>query len=215
MTWSVPEQSRTSCQVPVRFTGRSATGMSSIKQAEQPLVEPVREVEFLEAPARSEPARETRNSTASQREAASLSARSHRSPAAMPRSGSTSRKTSSQPSRFNQSRSATASALFSLEWLRKMRDTTTAPKDSAPGKRKDAGGDCHDAARPAIGHSELIACDGVTSSFSVAQRSRCHSPPGAATVRRIAVLMPIRDTDPMPVCGGVRGNGDAGYRVSR
>ena len=67
---------------------------------------------------------ETRNSTASQRSAASLSERSQRAPAAMPRCGSRSRKISSfQPLLASQSRKATASALFSLEWLRKIRDT--------------------------------------------------------------------------------------------
>ena len=55
MTWSVPEQSRTSCQVLVRFAGSSATGMSSIRRPKSSLVELMREVELLEAPARSEP----------------------------------------------------------------------------------------------------------------------------------------------------------------
>jgi hypothetical protein len=51
-----------------------------------------------------------------------LSARSQRSPAAIPRCGSRSRKTSSKPCAASQSASALASALFLLEWLRKMRD---------------------------------------------------------------------------------------------
>jgi hypothetical protein len=35
--------------------------------------------------------------------------------------------------------------LFALEWLKKMRDTSTAPMELRPqGKRKDAGGDCHE-----------------------------------------------------------------------
>jgi hypothetical protein len=68
-------------------------------------------------------ARETRNSTAWQREAASFSARSQRSPALMPRSGSRSRKTSSQPSAASQSRIATASVSFALEWLMNRRAT--------------------------------------------------------------------------------------------
>src|ERR1700722_9142389 len=66
--------------------------------------------------------REIRNSTASQRDAASLRARSQRSPATMPRPGSRSRKTSFQPSPASQSRIATASALLSLEWLKNKRD---------------------------------------------------------------------------------------------
>jgi len=42
--------------------------------------------------------------------------------------------------------------LFALEWLKKMRDTTTAPKDLRPqAQRKDAGRDCHAAQRPAFG----------------------------------------------------------------
>ena len=52
-----------------------------------------------------------RNSTASHRRAASLSARSQRSPAAMPRSGSRSRDRSFQPSPTSQSRSAMAGAI--------------------------------------------------------------------------------------------------------
>jgi hypothetical protein len=68
-----------------------------------------------------------RNSTASQRRAASLRARSHRSPAAIPRSGSRSRKRSFQPSTTSQSRSAIAWALSMLEWLMKMRAKTRPP----------------------------------------------------------------------------------------
>jgi hypothetical protein len=92
---------------------------------------------------------DTRNSTDSQRFAASFSARSHRSPAAMPRIGSRSRKISSfQPSRPSQSYKATAWALFWLEWLRKMRDMKLPRRSYRPrAKRKDAAGDCHDAAR--------------------------------------------------------------------
>ena len=55
-----------------------------------------------------------------------MSARSQRSPAATPRCGSRSRsrsrKRSSNPCTASQSASALASALFLLEWLRKMRD---------------------------------------------------------------------------------------------
>ena len=54
-------------------------------------------------------------STASQRRAASLRARSQRSPAAKPRSGSRSRNRSFQPSATSQSRSAMACALSVLE----------------------------------------------------------------------------------------------------
>ena len=64
---------------------------------------------------------EMRNSTASQRSAARRSASCQRSPAASPRSGSMSRKTSSQPLLASQRPSATASSSFALEWLRNMR----------------------------------------------------------------------------------------------
>ena len=53
-----------------------------------------------------------------------------------------------QPLSASQSRRATASALLVLEWLKKMRDTITAPKELSPrGKRIDAGGSCHYAVR--------------------------------------------------------------------
>ena len=64
---------------------------------------------------------------ASQRRAASLSARSHRSPAAIPRSGSRSRNSSDHPSATSQSRIAMASALLAEECEMKIRDTGNAP----------------------------------------------------------------------------------------
>src|SRR5262249_49650412 len=68
---------------------------------------------------------DTRNKTASQRVAASSSARTQGWPATMPRSGSKSRKMSSsllQPSRISQACSASAQSSLRLEWLMKSRD---------------------------------------------------------------------------------------------
>lgn len=68
---------------------------------------------------------ETTNTTASQRSAARRRASCHRSPAAKPRWGSTSRNTSSQPFSVSQCLRATASSSSVLEWLRKMRDMSS------------------------------------------------------------------------------------------
>jgi hypothetical protein len=65
---------------------------------------------------------ETSATTTLQRQAAFCSASFQRCPAAMPRSGSRSRKTSSQPFLASQSRTSTALSLFQLEWLMKRRD---------------------------------------------------------------------------------------------
>jgi hypothetical protein len=80
-----------------------------------------------------------RDMTASHRSAASLRACSKSSPSLMPRSGSRSRKTSSQPSASSQSRSARASALFALEWLKKMRDTANVPPAGNPSRVEPSG----------------------------------------------------------------------------
>src|SRR5262245_11251868 len=71
---------------------------------------------------------DTRNSTASHRVAASSSARAQRWPAAMPRSGSRSRKMSCsplQPSRISHACSASAQSSLRLEWLMNRRDKAT------------------------------------------------------------------------------------------
>ncbi len=67
---------------------------------------------------------ETMNTTASQRSVAFRRASCQRSPAARPRSGSTSKNTSSSPQSLSASQCLrpTASISSTLEWLRKMRD---------------------------------------------------------------------------------------------
>ena len=65
---------------------------------------------------------ETRKITISQSSAARFNASCQRSPALRPPSASRSRKMSSQPCARIQSRTAMASAMSALEWLRKIRD---------------------------------------------------------------------------------------------
>src|SRR5262245_43788987 len=75
-------------------------------------------------------ASETRKRTASQRVTASENALAQRSPAAMPRDGSRSRKMSSsplQPFSTSQSRMAIAQSSFLLEWEMNRRDKRRSP----------------------------------------------------------------------------------------
>ena len=89
--------------------------VGSVSAANSFLLSPrASEYSFVHQPEPSQFA-DTRKMTASQRLAASCNARSQRCPAAIPRSGSRSRKTSFQPSEASQSRSAIASKLSLLE----------------------------------------------------------------------------------------------------
>src|SRR5271163_2909148 len=96
--------------------------VGSVSAANSFLLSPrASEYSFVHQPEPSQFA-DTGKVTASQRLAASCNARSQRCPAAMPRSGSRSRKTSFQPSEASQPHSAIASKLSLLEWLTNMRD---------------------------------------------------------------------------------------------
>ena len=75
---------------------------------------------------------DTRKITSSQRSAACFKAFCHLSPAFSPRSGSRSRNRSSQPWLMSQSRTAMASALFPLEWLKKIRAMGVVPPAKGP-----------------------------------------------------------------------------------
>jgi hypothetical protein len=125
IVWSRPDASGTSCQVPVSVAGKSPIDRSSISSPNSLLFSRWARLNSFWHQSDASHARDTRNNTASHRNAAWLSDRSQRSPAAMPRSGSVSRKTSSQPCASSQSRSATALSLFLLEWLKNIRDITT------------------------------------------------------------------------------------------
>ena len=132
MTWSVPAAQSHELPGAREFFGQVADRQILDQHAEQPLIEAVREMKFLETPTRTSQAFETRNNTASQRLAASMSARSQRSPAAMPAADRDRGKfrLSSRCSRANRE-AQRPSALFVLEWLKKMRDTVTAPEGNS------------------------------------------------------------------------------------
>ena len=121
----------TTCHCAVSPPGRRSSGMSSISSANSFLLSLLASWYSSTHHFEASQSSDTRNSTASQRVAASSSARAQRWPAAMPRSGSRSRKMSSsplQPSRMSQSRSASAQSSFLLEWLMNSRDKARAPQ---------------------------------------------------------------------------------------
>jgi hypothetical protein len=94
---------------------------------------------------------DTRNSTASQRFAASLSTRCYRSPAATLwveiEENLVFPTVTRQPVAQGD-----GLGLFALGWLKKMRDTITAPKELSPrASVKDPGSGCRDAARQTSG----------------------------------------------------------------
>jgi len=138
-----------------------------------------------------------RNSTASHRCAASLSARSQRSPAAIPRSGSRSRNRSSQPSPTSQSRSAMAGALSVEECEMNIRDTGMPPADLTsmvtfigrvmPCHRIDWRGGCWQGtcrATLAEGDGEALRFNPVPPTAISAQFSWLPLPPAAAVRQR-------------------------------
>lgn len=117
--------SRTICHCAVRPPGRRSSGLSSIRSANSFLLFLLARWYSSRHHVEASHSSETINKTASQRVAASAKACCHLWPAAMPRSGSRSRKMSSgrlQPSVTSQSRKAMAQSSLRLEWLMKTRD---------------------------------------------------------------------------------------------